>query len=471
MNDNTSQEALNAFIRGYSVVPKDWKFHLPWRQSPLGRHFCIYAHDKTEIVVVGGDNASVCFVGRAYDLDTAAATESCAKIALAKFLEHGFDSALQYIAYLGGRFAVFIAEHDTLHAIPDCHATYAIYSLPLDDSYAFCSHWMLASEIANLSPSERVSEFMGHPSYVEPAGKYYPALWTPFEGVTCVFPNCRAAFDVTENHFIHQRFYPFEDLPIRSVASAYPEFSHLLARSVELAATGRVALSLTNGGDSRTVLAALPRPYEQQTFSFTYGRMASLDNGAKTDILGGNAVAFRAGIPHRIFDLLQVDYGCGFHKIYSKSFANGARFPSLARLYYENLPHDCTIIISTVGETGTIFYKERSNLRPIPEVLASKFTTSKAQMLPEIIEAFHDYIIYTQFEYDKIFNYDWHDLFYWEHRNAKWASAWYAEVDMTGFAIAPYNSRRLIEVMLSVSPEDRRSRVLQYQFVQEKGLA
>ena len=60
---------------------------------------------------------------------------------------------------------------------------------------------------------------------------------------------------------------------------------------------------------------------------------------------------------------------------------------------------------------------------------------------------------------------DWHDMFYWEHRNSKWASLWYSEVDMTGFAIVPYNDRKLIEMMLSLPLEHRLSRTLQTHMI------
>ncbi|RIV83511.1 hypothetical protein D2V17_13035 [Aurantiacibacter xanthus] len=466
-----SSAVLDAFIRGYAVLPGQHEFTLPWQRLTLGRHFCVHAHPKTEILAVTSGPATLCLVGRAYDLDTGVTTAACARTALNEFQHGGIEAALKYIAYLGGRFAVFIAENDILHAIPDCHATYAIYSFPLNGARAFCSHWMLASEIAGLAPSAEIAEFMNHPDYVETGGKYYPALWTPFANVTCVFPNCHATFDAAAQNFSHQRFYPFEELPTRSVASAYPEFADLLTRSVNLAATGRVALSLTNGGDSRTVLAALSRPYADDAFSFTYGRLEALDEGSRDDLLGGNAVAFQARIPHRIFDLLKVDYSCDFHKLYSRSFKNGARFPSLARLYFDELPHDCTIIISTVGETGTVFYKKRDKLTPSPLSLAEKFTNSSAKNHSFILDQFESYIDYLEFFPENIYNFDWHDLFYWEHRNAKWAAAWYAEVDMTGFPIAPYNCRRLIEVMLSVSKEEREARTLQRMFVQEKGLA
>ena len=438
---------------------------------PIGNDFKIIAHGKTEFLILNEGDATICLVGRPYDLEHGFTAAGCSRRALCLLIEEGYDAALRYLAYLGGRFACFIAAGDTLHAIPDCHATYAIYSFDLNGSRAFCSHWMLASELAGLSPSPEIAGFMNSPDYNEPGGKYFPALWTPFKGVTCVFPNCHGTYDGRSKTYKHQRFYPFENLPTQSAAAAYPEFARLLTRSVALSSTGQIALSLTTGGDSRTVLAALPKPFPTDAFSFTYGRMGNLDEGSKEDILGANAIAFRVGIPHRIINLLPVDYACDFHQLYTRSFKNGARFPSLARLYYENVPHDCTILISTVAETGTVFYRDRSAPYPTRTALAEKFTKSKAREDPKLLAAFADYISHTEFTESKIANLDWDDLFYWEHRNSKWAAAWYAEVDMTGFAMPPYNSRKLIETMLSVPIEDRINRTLQRRFIEDRGLS
>ncbi len=73
---------------------------------------------------------------------------------------------------------------------------------------------------------------------------------------------------------------------------------------------------------------------------------------------------------------------------------------------------------------------------------------------------FEQYIRATEFTNDRIGAYDYHDLFYWEHRNSKWASIWYSEIDLSHRVLLPFNSRALIELMLALPFPERRDKVL-----------
>lgn len=336
----------------------------------------------------------------------------------------------------------------------------------------FCSHWTLGAEILGLHADADVAEFMNSPEYVSPGGKYYPALWGPCRGLRNVFPNCVATFELGSGTFTHKRFYPFTALETANPENVYPHFLDAMKQAVRLCSGSSTALSLTAGGDSRAVLAAavLSGGPLDSSFAFTYARFNDRNREAFDDVVGASKAAFIAGVRHLVLDLPPADFSCDFHRYYAKSFRIGARFPALARLYYENLPHEIAILIGTVAETGTVFYTKRDSSAPTPAILAEKFTSSAARLRPELLQAFEEYQAWTQLESDRLFNLDWHDLFYWEHRNAKWASVWYAEVDLTGFAIAPYNNRRLIELMLSLPEEHRRSRYLQQRIIAEAGL-
>ena len=178
------------------------------------------------------------------------------------------------------------------------------------------------------------------------------------------------------------------------------------------------------------------------------------------DLFQASERAYKAGIPHRVVDLKPLDATSSFHKMYSKSFRLGARFPSLAKAYYEDLPHDILSLVSTCSETGTVFYTERSNQNITPELLASKFSPSKIKDNPDVIKSFEEYIEHTMFTEEKLGGLDFYDVFYWEHRNAKWASLWYSEADLSHFTVVPFNQRTLIELMLSIPLEQRASKEL-----------
>ena len=462
------------FVRGYALLRKNFTSDVTsgWRRSAFCDGYELRSHGKTEVARAARRGRTVMLIGRAYDLADGVQDTALLSARILEKLEVSFDAALRYVAYLGGRYAVFVHEQGRIVAIPDCHATYAIHASAGAHGILFCSHWMLGADILGLDANAEAAAFMNSPDYVSPGGKYFPALWGPCTGLRNVFPNCFATFELASGTFVHRRFYPFARIEAARPEDVYPHFLEAMKQAVRSCAGSGAVLSLTAGGDSRAVLAAamLSGGLSDDAFAFTYARFNDRNREAFDDVVGASKAAFIAGVRHLVLDLPPADFACEFHQYYAKSFRIGARFPALARLYYENLPHDRAILISTVAETGTVFYTKRDHGVPTPAILAEKFTPSAARLRPELLQAFEEYQAWTQFEPERLFNLDWHDLFYWEHRNAKWASVWYAEVDLTGFAIAPYNNRRLIELMLSLPEEHRRSRYLQQRIIAEAGL-
>ncbi|MGX9353363.1 hypothetical protein ACS3QZ_19380 (plasmid) [Shimia sp. W99] len=463
-----------SYFRGYIVHPTDVAHveFAAWERFSLNQGYDLHVQEKTEASVVHGSSGHcVALIGRAFDYDEMSAdTCDVAQIALERFEAGGLAGCLEYIAYLGGRFACFLSNDDSLFAVPDCHATYAIYSAKAKQGTVFASHWQLAAQVLGLPASEEVSAFMRSPDYVSPGGKFYPGLKTPFDGVTCVFANCFARLNYADRTMKHERFYPVRDLPAISLQEAKQKFTAQLEKCLKKTVVDGTLMGLTAGLDSLNVLSSLRGFVPKDMSTFTYVKQQNPDRAQLEDVFGANLAAIHAGLPHRIFEVAPVDFQSDFHKIYVKSFEFGARYPALARAMYENLPHDRTILISLAAETGTVFYKVRDGKGPTPEALAKKHTQSKASQNPNLIKWMEEYIAYTAFTQDRLFNFAWEDLFYWEHRNTKWATLWYSEIDMTGFAIVPFNSRKLIETMLALPIEHRQNRTLQKFMIEDYGL-
>lgn len=432
-----------------------------WQRVDTGATHCLYLEGKTEAQIEKRDQLTVALIGRAFDLDAAQDRPGDIPLEIIRrFHARGLHAALEYIAYLAGRFVVFLLEGNSVHVVPDCHATYSIYTGNLGDAPIFSSHWFLAAQVLGIEPSEKIREFMNSPDYVSPGGKYYPGTWTPYEGIRCVFPNCYGKW-TSSGTFEHRRFYPFEPLPKLSVAEASRRFSVLLGLSMRRIADSNSLISLTGGLDSLTSLASLDHSCPPGFSSFTYIRSQSPDANQIDDVVVANRVSNAIDLLHRVIPVHPVDFGSDFHRIYQKSFRDGARYPALARSYYECLPRDRTVIISTCAETGTVFYRHRDGSPLRPELLAGKFAQSKISSDIRLRECMEEYIDYTDFTESRLLNFEWEDIFYWEHRNAKWASLWYGEVDLSGFAIVPYNHRGLIEAMLAVPRVSRERKEIQ----------
>ena len=459
-------EEKNIYTRGYILTKERLEVpeSLGWSFQQLGG-YSLYAEKKTCVYIWETPDASVVIVGLASDIDDETlTTKEIARKASHLFHSAGADAAIEYIAYLGGRFVCFLIEpHKSLQVIPDCHATYACY-YSQSTRPVFCSHINLLAELEGNDVNEYARNIVNSKDYVSPGGKYYPALMLPFENTHILFPNNKLVHQFKDVHVKAERFYPFDHSVFltKSVDTAKAQkFNSILGKNIRALVKDKIFhISLTAGNDSGVTLASVVRErLAQQAKAFTYFNASRATDMAE-DVFEASRRAYKAKISHKIVELKPLDISSDFHKQYSSSFRLGARYPSLARAYYEDLPHDILSLVSTCSETGTVFYTDRSDPDITAECLASKFTTSKLKNNPDVIKSFEEYIEHTMFTKEKLGGLDFYDAFYWEHRNAKWASLWYSEADLSHFTVVPFNQRTLIELMLSIPLEQRASKEL-----------
>ncbi len=456
----------NIYARGYIVSNEELELPsgLSWSMSNVGGYF-FYTHSKTAFHEWASGTKNVVIIGLASDIDDISLTtrEITSKIS-SIYNKSGYSAAIEYIAYLGGRFLCFLIESGkTMQVIPDCHATYACYYSQLTRP-VFCSHINLLAEVEGNEVNENARSIINSKEYVSPGGKYYPALMLPFKQTGIIFANNKLIHDFKGNKIVSERFYPFSEsnFSVSDLnAEKVNEFNRILGQNLRAIVKDSIFhISLTGGNDSGVTLSAILREkLESQAKAFTYFNASRATDMAE-DVFEASRRAYKAKISHKIVELKPLDISSDFHKQYSSSFRLGARYPSLARAYYEDLPHDILSLVSTCSETGTVFYTDRSDTDISARCLASKFTTSKVKDNPDVIESFEEYIEHTMFTKEKLGGLDFYDVFYWEHRNAKWASLWYSEADLSHFTVVPFNQRTLIELMLSIPLEQRASKEL-----------
>jgi hypothetical protein len=80
-----------------------------------------------------------------------------------------------------------------------------------------------------------------------------------------------------------------------------------------------------------------------------------------------------------------------------------------------------------------------------------------------IVELFENY--FKQNEYDKLFNYDPYDIFYWEYRMGTWHSRILLESDMAHDTFIVYNTRNVLKKLLSLSPQERADGTIFYELI------
>lgn len=391
------------------------------------------------------------------------------------FDRNDLPEALKMVAYFGGRYlAVLFSPSKTL-VVPDCHATLSAYWARTPGSVVVGSHTALVAAAVGAGYDESVHAVMTSPEYSEPGGRYYPGVTTPFYGVRPIIANNMLAVSWDWTEASHERFYPFPDTGIgaRPRDVAYEEFNERFSKHAGLVSRGgeHVGISLTAGLDSRTTLCAVAEQLAQQNgFASTFYKIGDASEDSVADLLVANRLADESRLRHRIVSITPSDDdSLEYASVYDETFPRGPRFRSLAIAYMRAMRNNDVSLISLMAETGTVFYRERDNPTPSAARLAEKFTTSAIRRDSRLIEIFEEYIDYSSFHSATMAGIDYHDLFYWEHRNSKWAALWFSECDLSHAVQLPFNDRRIVEVMLGIPEADRRSRYLQRRFVHDRG--
>ncbi|QUB99840.1 hypothetical protein [Cellulosimicrobium cellulans] len=461
-----NEEKRLAFRRGYVLLPVGTNPPPAvgsWNHERIGR-IDAYLHPDLEWRRSLSEGVQVLVLGHIYDLD--APDNSSAVIAneiARRAGTAGLRHALDYIAYLGGRYVVVLVLATETVVVGDATGSRAAFSALRDREWAVASHGALAAMAFDREPDSTARDIVLNDKYISPGGKYYPALLTPFEGVRPVIANCYLSISLT-GQTSHIRFYPRDELrPSVDFNVTYAEWWAQFSLSARLSAQHpEVGISLTAGLDSRMTLLALgERLAARGGFATTYHRFGGNSDAAVEDVVRANELAYSLRLPHRVVDVRTFDgLSSAEERAYAMTFPRGAQFPSRAVAYMRAMGGGERLLFSTVAEIGTVFYKERERSAIHPEWLSGKFSTSPIKNDPRVLGAFEEYIEYTQMSEETLRGIDVNDLFYWEHRNTKWAAVWYSECDLGHDVGLPFNNRRIIESMLSLPRPEREGKFL-----------
>lgn len=471
------QPQPRSFPQGWVLLKEDSAelSSLPgtWLKKSFGRWNFFHDPDlEVNQLINAAGKKEVLLLGHAADSAEDLSSSSAVAPFLLRQIEmdetwQAFDSA---VTWLGGRFIAIARNGDDLQVHVDAMASRSCYWASIDDTIVLASHSALVARIRGISSSSGCEWVLSHPDYINPAGKSLPGMITPHDEVKLVIANC--VLSIEGNTAKHHRFFstPPEKLSVVEATEHYlAELRFQMKAALEL--RPRSTLALTSGADSRAILTGTLDLLQQAgTQAMTYHFFARNADHSRIDLLGANRLALLSSLPHRILDVSAPATSKIFTSAYKETFPSWARFPSLARAYYENLGADESLILGIGGEVGTVFYRERDFDKITPAVLAGKFTQSEFQHDPRLIETIAEYLEYTELNEENSAGYDLFDLFYWEHRMSSWAAYGYSEADFGPLVVLPLNSRRIFHAMLSLPFKDRLQRSVYHQLATWSGI-
>lgn len=371
------------------------------------------------------------------------------------------NSFYSYLDQLSGSFVILFRENASVRILQDCAATRTVY-YSADEKLGTIasSHANLIALPFGLARDERASIVYQNNEYKKDPSRYLPGTITPYENLYALTAN--TLFDFTSRE--QKRFFPRENLPpqklnrrfVREVASIFRQQAKMIA-----AKKRPMAIATTAGRDSRVSVAAFSRYQSAFLFSFHIASSGHLSEDTSTAKL----LADKLGKELRIFDLGSYK-NKAFDHAFSMTSPNGI-WPAAAQCYIEEFPEDTIHIRSTVSEIGRMFYSRRLAKSVTAEGLAQIYTVTRFGIDPLVISAMRDFIERSKFSTEHFYDYDLHDLFYWEHRNSKWQNILCMEAEMASDVFIPFNNRKLILLFLGLPEKDRKSAALHIEITKE----
>lgn len=459
-----SQKFSNFFSRGYFISSSE---HAPlevrdWERGEVGS-FKFWIQPLLPFVTEKFDTEngeiSILLMGQVFSFDLRTDDVMVIMRQLGRSVvnaENSWKEFDQIVSKLSGRYVIFAAGSQDARLHVDPTASRSCFWARTEGATYLSSHARLLALATGERATKQKTWILTHPDYKTDFGKWLPALITPYDVAKPVFANCLLEIDA--DYVQHKRFFPFEELRREKPRAAAERFVEAIR--FEMACwtnqVSRPILALTSGQDSKTLLKLSSDLIKHRSgLLFTYHFFKENKDHSRKDLLGANKLSIETRIPQMILDVKRFDHSSKFAEFYKATFSSWARFPSLSQSIYEALSTDDVLIYGIGGEVGTMFYRERSE-RPISgEVLAGKFTNSEFGRNRQLIDAYEEYINYSDLPSGQTLGYDPYDLFYWENRLSSWAAYGYSELELGPTVGLPFNSRRVLTSMLSVSRSER----------------
>lgn len=470
-----TEKYRNIFARGFFYGPSTIRSEnlVPehWRTQPLGDNVLSW-DPNLRVSVLQQDEVWLCLLGHAFD--SQADTTDPGQVAQVLFeqLVASRDAKTldEVILWLGGRFVVFAFDGEETRVHVDAMASKSCFWGQDQDTIVLASHSALVANALGDSSSKRMKWALNHPDYSNPSGKWLPGTITPHDRARLIHANCVLSITGSATH--HLRVFPTKSTrmapTLTAVEAAETVLHELRFQSQAWIQTANHSyLALTAGSDSRSLLlAGLDLFKNAGTVALTYHFFERNAEHSYRDLLGANRTAELAGLQHKLVDIQPFDGGSDFARMYKQSFPSWARFPTLAKSFYEQVEHDSVVLFGIGGEIGTVFYRDRPHETPTAEELARKFTSSDFHQDPELVEEMGRYMEYTHLKPELLDDFDFYDLFYWESRMSGWAAAGYSEYEAGPLVGLPFNTRRIFVAMLSLSYSERLHKALYKQIEQ-----
>ena len=348
---------------------------------------------------------------------------------------------------LSGRFVLLIDAPDDSYVFHDAFGLRPVYFGRTGSGPAVSSDPAVHGYFGLIDPAPRPG-FWGSAYQRNEAEWWIPSGTSLVQGIDQVPPNHYLRCSTTEA----VRYYPHAQTPVAdSSHDVEATVVAMLRGSIDAAARRwRLALPLTAGVDSRTVLAAARGLTDTPVYTLQLGDRPV----PSPDVQVAAELCRRIGAPHRVLhgsDSPSAD----FERAYVQSTVS-PHFDRRGRgIWTTRASFPESVILNGNGlEVARCFYYPSGSHRPVTTAGQLLDLVTGWRRIPFVAERVHQWHESTRALPEKT-GFDILDLFYWEHRMGGWAAQNFVESGTAHEVFAPFNNRALLELLLTVPVAER----------------
>lgn len=459
------------YPRGYLITDHSmdlsvYPFYENWNAVSLYR-YRVFIHTKQKCFIYENNEKKFFIIGHCYNPFSGETDEKVIVSSLAENYVNG--CYFEYLDQLTGNF-VCGYEDKTGQLCFTCDATgmlTAYYGKVGNYFYVSCySH--LIGDVCNLQFDPYVKKLVNYRFY-RLFGKMLPGDMSAYENIRHVIPNFQITYENGKTE--KKRFWPVEAISTNISQTKYDEkirFSaEILHKSLQLISekwSGKAAISLTGGCDSKTTLACAEGLYDRYNY-FSY----ISSEAEKVDAEAAEKICHMLGLKHKTYRISENDQAFKDIEIWrailsrncgeiGENNANDVR----KRAYFAS-HHDFDVEVkSWVSEVVRAYYNKRFNRKAFPQYPNARYLTAMYKvffwergLVHETDKRFQRYLdeYYTKDIFDKV---NWTDLIFWEYRVSSWNGLVISNEHSLSYDITiPYNNRILLQTLLGTPLEKR----------------
>lgn len=416
-----------------------------WRELKLNDELVLSFDPDLDVVQATGEHCSLVLLGFILDWREPSATNTQILDRLARSVTT-FDECVESTAELGGRWAIIYQDAAETKIFHDAFGLRQIcFVNSRDGESLWCaSEVALLAEVSELAEDDAAVSFIDRQQAIN-SESWWPGDRLPYQQARLLLPN--HALNIKGDHA--QRYWPRQPRKCPPHAELVERIACKLEANIR-AASHRfpLALGLTAGWDSRTVLAA-SKEIQSELVAYSSRQPSMKANDA--DLVVPTKLARALKLKHEVIapaDSADADFNT---LLKQHTWRPHPRFAAGMQAEYEIFKLARVAMLGVGGEFSKAPYRHMvtNEFSPSGESLAGLVGMSTEKFA---IEAFDEWLAGVPTEYE----YNVFDLFHWEQRIGSYLAASFLEFDFVWRDIfLPYNCRSLVCDILACDDSKR----------------